>query len=321
MCGTARARPVSVAGVQSGALDNSNACSYTDAPRQQAWAAMPGRGARSSPTVLHQRTSQEQGEEKGKPIGRAAAKPDPCRWPQVPFSPQGSTEGKAMTPSATPMLIDDTGHLEASETVRFGVDGSAYEIDLSARQASELRSMADRYISAARRIQPASRARQQHQPRPRTQIDRQQPRRIRSRATERGLLASPRGRIPQPVADDYEAAMRAAPVPSRSPGTADPEPVSGPAAARATSGRSGTARAARHDAAATESMAATEADERGGGHGLTDREKQELRTIADTAKPERNLVAGRLRTRGLADRDSAGNWWLTDAGRRELMPA
>ena len=68
-------------------------------------------------------------------------------------------------------------------------------------------------------------------------------------------------------------------------------------------------------------MTATEADVRGGEHGLTDREKQELRNIADAAKPGQTIVAGRLRTKGLADRDSAGNWWLTGAGRRELMSA
>jgi hypothetical protein len=108
-----------------------------------------------------------------------------------------------MAPSVTAMLIDDIYQWEASETVRFGVDGSAYEIELSARQASELRSMADRYISVARRMQSApSRARQQqHHPRPRTQMDREQSRRILSWAVERGLLASPRGRIPQHVAD------------------------------------------------------------------------------------------------------------------------
>src|SRR5215472_5256482 len=60
-----------------------------------------------------------------------------------------------MTPSVTAMVIDDIGQLEASETVSFGVDGSAYEIALSARQASELRSMASRYISVARRVRPA----------------------------------------------------------------------------------------------------------------------------------------------------------------------
>ena len=198
-----------------------------------------------------------------------------------------------MTPSVTAMVIDDIGQLEASETVRFGVDGSAYEIALSSRQASELRSMAGRYISVARRVRPARSPAQQHQPRPRARVqtDPEQSRRIRSWAMERGLLASPRGRIPQHVAAEYEAAMRVASVPFRSPGTAEPEPASGGGAIR------------------------------GGEHGLTDRERQELHTIADAAKPERTIVAGRLRTKGLADRDSAGNWWLTDAGRRELKSA
>ena len=88
-----------------------------------------------------------------------------------------------------------------------------------------------------------------------------------------------------------KAAMRVASVPFRSPGTAKAEPAS--------------------------SVAVTH----GGEQGLTDREKQELRTIAGAATPERTIVAGRLRTKGLADRDSAGNWWLTDAGRRELKSA
>jgi hypothetical protein len=246
-------------------------------------------------------------------------------------------EGKAMTPSVTTMVIDDIGQLEASETVRFGVDGSAYEIALSARQASELRSMAGRYISVARRVRPArsparhmselrgaappglrserrrserrgkavpqgrpeASGKQQHQPRPRARVqtDPEQSRRIRSWAMERGLLASPRGRIPQHVVDEYEAAMRVASVPFRSPGTAEPEPASSAGATRKPS------------------------DVRGGEHGLTDREKKELRTIADAASPGQTIVAGRLRTRGLADRDSVGNWWLTDAGRRELKSA
>jgi hypothetical protein len=149
-----------------------------------------------------------------------------------------------MTPSVTPRLRVDTG--QAIQTVRFGVDGNAYEIDLSARHASELRSMAGRYISVARRIQPTpSPARRQTQRQPRTR---------------------------------------------------QAEPALGG------------------------SIAETEADVRGGEHGLTDREKQELRTIADAAKSQHSIVAGRLRTKGLADRDSAGNWWLTGAGRRELTP-
>ena len=57
-------------------------------------------------------------------------------------------------------------------------------------------------------------------------MDREQSRRIRSWAMERGLLASPRGRIHRHVVDEYEAAMRVASVPFRSPGTAEPEPAS-----------------------------------------------------------------------------------------------
>ena len=154
-----------------------------------------------------------------------------------------------MTPSATPMLIDNAGQTEASETVHFGVDGRVFEIDLSAGRASELRSMVGRYIRVARKI---------------------------------------RGRVPQPVADEYEAPVRVA---------------------------------AQDEPAATATMSATEADVSGGEHGLTGREQQELRSIADAAKPLRDIVAGRLRTKGLADRDTAGNWWLTDDGRRELTSA
>jgi len=136
---------------------------------------------------------------------------------------------------------------------------------------------------------------------------------------ERGLLASPRGRIPQHVADEYEATMRVASVPFRSPGTAEPEPKPNGGAARKPRRR--TPGAAEDDpAAAAESMTPAEAEIHGSA-GLTDRERQELRAIADTAKPRQNLVAGRLRSKGLVDRDSAGNWWLTDAGRSELVPA
>src|SRR5215470_18668690 len=123
-----------------------------------------------------------------------------------------------MVQSVTVTLIDDIDQSHAAETVHFGVDGTAYEIDLSARHASELRSRLGRYISAARRIgQAPARARQQRRSRPRTQIDREQSRRIRSWAMERGLLASPRGRIPRHVADEYEATMRVVSVPFRSP--------------------------------------------------------------------------------------------------------
>ena len=225
-----------------------------------------------------------------------------------------------MAQSVTVMLIDDIDQSKAAETVPFGLDGTAYEIDLSARHASELRSRLGRYISAARRIRQApTRARQQRRPRPRTQMDREQSRRIRSWAMERGLLASPRGRIPQRVAEEYQAAMRVSPVPVRS-GAAGPQPASRGSRAKPASRR-------RVPGGAAEGgKTAVKADSGPKGRvtvarssGLSEREQRELRSIADTAKPAQNLVAGRLRKRGLADRDSAGNWRLTDAGKRAMV--
>src|SRR5215469_8905584 len=113
-----------------------------------------------------------------------------------------------MAQNVTVVLIDDIDQSEAAETVRFGVDGAAYEIDLSAEHASELRSTIGRYIKAERRAQSATaRAPKQPRSRPRTQMDREQSRRIRVWAMERGLLASPRGWISQHVAEEYEATM------------------------------------------------------------------------------------------------------------------
>jgi Lsr2 len=226
-----------------------------------------------------------------------------------------------MVQSITVMLIDDIDHSKAAETVHFGVDGTAYEIDLSARHASELRSMLGRYVTAARRIRQApARARRQRRPRPRTVMDREQSRRIRSWAMERGLLASPRGRIPQRVTEEYEAAMRVSSAAFKS-GAAEPQPASRrgrrakPASRRhAPSGAAedGKTAARTHRGPKTRVTVADTSR-------LSEREQRELRSIADTAKPTQNLVAGRLRKRGLADRDSAGNWRLTDAGKRAMV--
>jgi hypothetical protein len=218
------------------------------------------------------------------------------------------------------MLIDDIDQSKAAETVHFGVDGTAYEIDLSARHASELRSMLGRYISAARRIRQApTRARQQRRSRPRTVMDREQSRRIRSWATERGLLASPRGRIPQRVTEEFEAAMRVSPVPFKS-GAAEPKPASRRSRAKPASRRRAPGGAAKGGKTAAQTYGGPKARVTAADTSrLNEREQRELRSIAETAKPAQNLVAGRLRKRGLADRDSAGNWRLTDAGKRAMV--
>jgi Lsr2 len=55
------------------------------------------------------------------------------------------------------LLIDDLDGGEAEGTVRFGLDGVEYEIDLSAEHAGALRRALAPFIGAARRSQAAGR--------------------------------------------------------------------------------------------------------------------------------------------------------------------
>ncbi|MCK9876264.1 Lsr2 family protein [Frankia sp. AgPm24] len=48
-------------------------------------------------------------------------------------------------------LIDDLSGEEADETVRFGLDGAQYEIDLSEKNATKLRESLAPFVTAARR--------------------------------------------------------------------------------------------------------------------------------------------------------------------------
>lgn len=50
-------------------------------------------------------------------------------------------------------LVDDLdGASLADETIRFGIDGAIYEIDLTAGHAAELRASLNAYVGAARRL-------------------------------------------------------------------------------------------------------------------------------------------------------------------------
>jgi len=49
------------------------------------------------------------------------------------------------------LLVDDLDGSEADGTVRFGLDGAEYEIDLNAEHARALRDALSRYVQAARR--------------------------------------------------------------------------------------------------------------------------------------------------------------------------
>jgi hypothetical protein len=103
-------------------------------------------------------------------------------------------------------LLDDIDGGSAAETLRFGLDGANYEIDLSAKNAARLRSDLEKFLHVARRIgrggiTPVRRARTGQT----AKADRAQNQAIRDWARRRGHPLSDRGRIPRNIIDEYEA--------------------------------------------------------------------------------------------------------------------
>ena len=98
-------------------------------------------------------------------------------------------------------LIDDLTGDEAVETVNFGIDGIAYEIDLTAENARKLREALSPYLEKGRKVRGRSVA----QPRSRTS-GRETTQRIRQWAEENGYHPSSRGRISKSIVEAYRAA-------------------------------------------------------------------------------------------------------------------
>jgi Lsr2 len=105
------------------------------------------------------------------------------------------------------LLVDDIDGGKADETVSFGLDGTAYEIDLSAKNATRLRDAFATYIGSARRV-PRGGSRIPSYPRPRgtARADREQTQAIRDWARNNGHAVSDRGRIPASIIEAYNAA-------------------------------------------------------------------------------------------------------------------
>jgi hypothetical protein len=105
------------------------------------------------------------------------------------------------------MLIDDIDGGEADETIRFALDGTQYEIDLSQQNATKMREGLARYIGAGARIGRAGTPARVAPGRGRgpAKADRDQNRAIREWAQTKGLDVSDRGRIKQDILDRYHA--------------------------------------------------------------------------------------------------------------------
>ena len=88
----------------------------------------------------------------------------------------------------------------ATETVAFALDGTAYEIDLSAKNASKLRDAFAPYVGAARRTGQRSGARRRRSSGDGRTAE------IRAWARSKNLKVNERGRIPADIVAKYDAA-------------------------------------------------------------------------------------------------------------------
>jgi Lsr2 len=100
-------------------------------------------------------------------------------------------------------LEDDLDGGPADETVRFGLDGAVYEIDLNAENAAAFRRQLAPFTGDARK---AGRG-QRHRP-GRSASSRERSGGIRAWAKDQGIAVSDRGRIPTSVVEQYEAATK-----------------------------------------------------------------------------------------------------------------
>ena len=105
------------------------------------------------------------------------------------------------------LLIDDIDGSEAEFTVRFGLDGADYEIDLSAEHASALRQLLAQYVTAARQNKNVAK-------RPsgaggggrRSRTDGVSIAEVRDWAKAQGVEVKDRGRIPAELVVKFKAA-------------------------------------------------------------------------------------------------------------------
>src|SRR6478609_7421302 len=72
---------------------------------------------------------------------------------RIVYADTGSAKerGAVMAQKVQTLFVDDLDGSEAEGTVRFGLDGTEYEIDLNAKHAQALRDALARYVAAARR--------------------------------------------------------------------------------------------------------------------------------------------------------------------------
>lgn len=119
---------------------------------------------------------------------------------------QGKAENEVAQKVQT-LFIDDIDGGEAEGTVRFALDGTEYEIDLSAKHTEELRSALGKYVTHARKVSAAARRGGRAAGRgARGTGSMLNTTEIRNWAREQGYDIKDRGRVPADLVAKYQAA-------------------------------------------------------------------------------------------------------------------
>jgi hypothetical protein len=108
-----------------------------------------------------------------------------------------------MAQQTTVTLTDDLDGTKAAETVRFGLDGRSYEIDLNKRNAAALRKALGEFTGAARKVRGARVASKPVSSAEPPKVD---ARAVREWAVANGITVSARGRISSDVVEQFQAA-------------------------------------------------------------------------------------------------------------------
>ena len=102
------------------------------------------------------------------------------------------------------LFIDDLDGSAAEGTVRFGLDGTEYEIDLNAKHSQELRDALARYAGGARRVGGA--ARRSARGARRGSASGLNSTEVREWAKAQGIEVRDRGRVPAELVVKFKAA-------------------------------------------------------------------------------------------------------------------
>lgn len=102
------------------------------------------------------------------------------------------------------ILVDDIDGSDADESVTFGLDGVAYDIDLSDVHAKELREALAPFVESARRVGGRKISRKASNST--ASASEPSPSEVRAWGLEQGYDLPKRGRIPEDVREAYDAA-------------------------------------------------------------------------------------------------------------------